>query len=248
MATYQTKAIVLRTRNLGEADRILVLLCEDHGKLEAVVKGARRQHSRFIGNTLPFNYLKAMLFTGRGLEQLGQADLLRSFAVLREDLVKMAYASYWVELLDAFLPEREGGGAIFRFLLAAFLTLEQTDQPELLNLAFQVRLLNYLGYQPQLAQCLNCGNVNRAEHRFFAPESGGVLCTSCAAGFSNLISISQEELTLLAQLAVTDIRQLGELNATSRHRQVLRSILQSFVAYRLDRPLKSQLILEQLLH
>jgi DNA repair protein RecO (recombination protein O) len=247
MGTYQTKAIVLRTRNLGEADRVLVLLSEDYGKIEAVVKGARRQHSRFIGNTLPFNYLNAMLFTGRSLEQLNQADLLRPFAILREDLVKMAYASYWVELLDGFLPEREGGGEIFRFLLAAFLTLEQTGQPELLNLAFQVRLLNYLGYQPQLSHCLNCGNANLTEHRYFAPESGGVICTACASHFSNLISVRLEELTLLAQLAVTDIRRLEQLPQTPRDRQILQSLLQAFVAYRLDRPLKSQLILDQLL-
>jgi DNA repair protein RecO (recombination protein O) len=77
MGTYQTKAIVLRSRNLGEADRVLVLLSEDYGKIEAVVKGARRQHNRFIGNTLSFNYLNVMLFTGRSLDQFSQAELLR---------------------------------------------------------------------------------------------------------------------------------------------------------------------------
>jgi DNA repair protein RecO (recombination protein O) len=270
MGTYQTKAVVLRTRNLGEADRVLVLLSEDYGKVEAVAKGARRQHSRFIGNTLPFNYLNVMLFTGHSLDQLSQADLLRSFAILREDLVKMAYASYWVELLDGFIPEREGAGEVFRFLLAAFLTLEQVDQPDRLNLAFQARLLNYLGYQPQLGQCLNCGNANPKDHRFFAPEAGGVICCDCALhfnrdacaslagvkvdcktanGFSrdNLISIGPEELIGLARLAVIDIRRLDQLSLTQRNRQTIQKILRAFVAYRLDRPLKSQLFLDRIL-
>jgi DNA repair protein RecO (recombination protein O) len=248
MGTYQTKAIVLRSRNLGEADRVLVLLSEDYGKIEAVVKGARRQHNRFIGNTLSFNYLNVMLFTGRSLDQLSQAELLRSFAVLREDLVKLAYASYWVELLDSFIPEKEGSGEVFRFLLAAFLTLEQAGQPDLLNLAFQARLLNYLGYQPQLGQCLNCGDASLAEHRFFAPESGGVICSACAARFNNLISVSPEELTFLAQLTATDIRQLERLPLTPQNRQTIQKILRLFVEYRLDHPLKSQLFLDQIIN
>lgn len=247
MGTYQTKALVLRTRNLGEADRVLVLLSEDYGKIEVAVRGARRQHSSFIGNTLPFNFLKVMVFTGRSLDQLSQAELLRPFAVLREDLVKMAYASYWVELLDGFIPEREGAGEVFRFLLAAFLTLEQADQPERLNLAFQARLLNYLGYQPQLGQCLNCGNADPADHRFFAPEAGGVICGACASRFKNLIAVGPEELTGLARLAVIDIRRLDQLPLTQRNRQTIQKILRMFIAYRLDRPLKSQLFLDQIL-
>jgi DNA repair protein RecO (recombination protein O) len=248
MGAYQTKAIVLRTRNLGEADRIIVLLSEDHGKIEAVAKGARRQHSRFIGNTLPFNYLNVMLFTGRNLDQLSQADLLRPFAILREDLVKMAYASFWVDLLDGFIPEHEGAGEIFRFLLAAFLTLEQTGQPDLLNLAFQVRLLHYLGYQPQLGQCLHCGREHPEEPLFFAPQSGGIVCCACASHFRDLNSVSQAEILFLAQLAVTDIRQLDRLPLTRNNRQTIQRILRAFIEYRLDRPLKSQLFLDRILN
>jgi DNA repair protein RecO (recombination protein O) len=245
MGVYQTKAIVLRTRNLGEADRVLVLLSEDYGKIEAVVKGARRQHSRFIGATLPFNYLHVMLFTGRSLDQLSQADLLHPFAILREDLVKMAYASFWVDLLDGFIPEKEGAGDICRFLLAAFLTLELSTRPEVLNLAFQARLLNYLGYQPELGRCLHCGATSADD--FFSPESGGVICRTCAPQFNNLIGISREEVALLGQLAIIDIRQLDRLSLTNRNRLTLQKIFRAFVAYRLERPLKSQLFLDKIL-
>ena len=245
MASYQTKAIVLRTRNLGEADRIVVLLSEDHGKIEAVVKGARRQRSRFVGNTLPFNYLNVMLFDGKNLEQLSQADVIHTFAALREDLMKMGYASYWVDLLDGFIPEKEGHGEVFRFLLAAFITLEKTAQPALLNLAFQARLLNYLGYQPVLESCVNCGGNDAI--RFFSVEAGGVICQSCAKTAGSLILVQPREITQLGELLSTDIRQLDRLGVTSDNLQTLQKILRGFIEYRLDRPLKSQMFLDNIL-
>lgn len=245
MASYQTKAIVLRTRNLGEADRIVVLLSEDHGKIEAVVKGARRQRSRFVGNTLPFNYLNVMLFEGKNLEQFSQADVIYSFAALRENLIKMGYASYWVDLLDNFIPEKEGYGEIFRFLLAAFITLEKTTQPALLNLAFQVRLLNYLGYQPGLDSCVNCGGTEAI--RFFSVETGGVICQSCAKAERNLIMVQSREIRHLVQLQTMDIRRLDQLGITAEDLQSLERILRGFIEYRLDRPLKSQLFLDNIL-
>lgn len=122
MGLYHSTAIILKTRNLGEADRVLLLLSEEYGKFEAVVKGARRPRSRFIGNTLPFNLVKAMFFTGKNLDQLSQAELTHSFVSIREELIKLAYASYWVELIDEFLPEREPAPEIFRFFLAVLIT------------------------------------------------------------------------------------------------------------------------------
>jgi DNA repair protein RecO (recombination protein O) len=246
MAVYHTRAIVLKNRNLGEADRVLLLLSEDLGKIEAVVKGARRQHSRFVGNTLPFNYLDLMLFTGKNLDQLSQAEIIHPFTTLREDLVKMAYASFWVDLTDGFIPEKEGHGEIFRFLLAAFITLERSASPDLLNLAFEARLLNYLGYQPQLDSCTQCESTG--EIGFFSSENGGVVCRSCAPELRGLIPVTGNEIELLARFGSTDIRQLEQLNFTSKNLQTLRRILRDFIEFRLDRPLKSQIFLDQVCH
>jgi DNA repair protein RecO (recombination protein O) len=246
MAVYHTRAIVLKNRNLGEADRILLLLSEDQGKIEAVVKGARRQHSRFVGNTLPFNYLDLMLFTGKNLDQLSQAEIIHPFTTLREDLVKMAYASFWVDLTDGFIPEKEGHGEIFRFLLAAFITLERSANPDLLNLAFEARLLNYLGYQPQLDSCTQCESTG--EIGFFSSENGGIVCRSCAPELRGLIPVTGNEIELLARFGSTDIRQLEQLNFTPKNLQTLRRILRDFIEFRLDRPLKSQIFLDQVCH
>ncbi len=245
MSLYQTKAIVLKCRNFGEADRVLMLLSEDHGKLEAVVKGARRPRSRFVGSTMPFNLIQIMLFSGKNLDTLSQAELLHSFSGLREDLTRMAYASFWAELVDRFVPEREEAREIFRFLLAAFVTLEGNKDPELLNLAFQLRLLIYLGYQPELDQCVGCGATETA--CYFSATAGGLVCPECRGEYRDLLKIDRDLIARLQQLAGTDLRELAGLGLTKAQCRLMLQILRSFIEARMDQPLKSQFFLDHLL-
>jgi DNA repair protein RecO (recombination protein O) len=248
MALYRSNAVILRNRNIGEADRILLLLSEDHGKFEAVVKGARRGRSRFVGSTLPFNYLKAMFFSGKSLDTLSQAELIHSFVSLREDLVKMAYASFWTELIDGFVPERQEAKEIFRFVLAAFLVLEQTKSPELLNLAFQARLLNYLGYCPVTDACAVCGQAIPAEgESYFSAAVGGALCLECRLHQGDFLPVTVTALKTLTQLVNIDIRELHTLMVNQTDYQSLRRILRVFIEYRLERPLKSLIFLDSIL-
>ena len=46
MSLYRDKAIVLRTYDLREADRIIVMMTEEHGKVRAVANGVRKMSSR----------------------------------------------------------------------------------------------------------------------------------------------------------------------------------------------------------
>lgn len=246
MSLYQTNVIVLRARNLGEADRVLVLLSEDQGKFEAVVKGARRGRSRFVGNTLPFNFLKALFFTGKNLDTLNQAELVHSFTKLREDLAKLAYASYWVEMVDGFVPERQEVTEVFRFLLASFIVLEQTAEPEMLNQAFQVRLLHYLGYHPELDHCVVCGNELR-ELIYFSAHAGGIVCGKCRPSYADVISTPAAAVELYKKLVITDLREVAQTTGNEEAVAIVSQILRSYIETRLERPLKSQVFLDNLL-
>jgi DNA repair protein RecO (recombination protein O) len=245
MGLYRTKAIVLRSRNLGEADRVLVLLSEEYGKFEAVVRGARRQRSRFVGNTLPFNFFEGLFFTGKSLDSLSQVELAHSFSRLREDLTRFAYASFWVELVDGFLPEGEEAGEVFRFLLAAFIVLEKTDDVEMVNLVFLARLIKYLGYRPELDCCVCCGRIPESI-RFFSAETGGLICDDCCVKYRDLMGINPELLNWFSILGESDLREVGRLKIEKSDRLKLFAILTNFIENRLERPLKSRLFLDNL--
>ena len=245
MGLYRTKAIVLRSRNLGEADRVLVLFSEECGKFEAVVRGARRQRSRFVGNTLPFNYFEGLFFSGKSLDSLSQVELAHSFSGLREDLTRFAYASFWVELIDGFLPEGEEAGEVFRFLLAAFIVLEKAADVEMVNLAFLARLLKYLGYQPELKNCTCCGRIPLRD-QFFSAETGGVICSACSLQYRDLIPVNLELLNWFHLLGETDLREVEHLKIVKSDRLKLFALLSNFIENRLERPLKSRVFLDNL--
>ncbi|HEX3048801.1 MAG TPA: DNA repair protein RecO [Bacillota bacterium] len=245
MALYRTNAIVLRTRNFGEADRVVVLFSEELGKFEAIVKGARRQRSRFLGSTLAFSYIRAMLLSGKSLDTLSQAELVHSFSKLREDLIKLAYASFWVELVDGFVPERQEAKEIFRFLLAAFIVLEKSSDPVILNLAFEIRLLNYLGYQPQIDSCTSCGAILE-EPMFFSAEAGGVVCSACSSKYRNLIKVNTSDLQAFERLGEIDLREMASFSLSQENCKTIQGVLRNFIEARLERPLKSQVFLDGL--
>ena len=79
MPTFRDEVVVLRTHKLGEADRILTMLSRRHGKLRAVAKGVRRTSSRFGARLEPFMVADVLLYQGRSLDIVQQAESLGSY-------------------------------------------------------------------------------------------------------------------------------------------------------------------------
>ena len=73
MPLYNDEAVVLRTFPLGEADRIVVMLTRNHGKVRAVAKGVRRLKSRFGGRLEPFMRVNMLIAKGKSLDVISQA-------------------------------------------------------------------------------------------------------------------------------------------------------------------------------
>ena len=79
MSLYRDVAVVLRTHKLGEADRVVVLLCRSTGKVRAVAKGVRRTKSKFGSRLEPGSHVEVQLHEGRGeLDLVTQAETVES--------------------------------------------------------------------------------------------------------------------------------------------------------------------------
>src|ERR687885_2135929 len=97
MPLYREQGVVLRTMRLGEADRIVPLRTAGRGKVRAVAKGVRKTKSRFGGRLEPMNHLALLLYEGRELDIVTQADTLEQFRAIREDLDRLAKATSLLE-------------------------------------------------------------------------------------------------------------------------------------------------------
>ncbi|KNZ68246.1 DNA repair protein RecO [Thermincola ferriacetica] len=248
MRLYKTDALVLRVRDFSEADRIVTLYTYSRGKVQAIAKGSRKTKSRKRGAVQPFTYGNFLLYQGRSLDTITQCEPKESFSHLREDLVKLAYSTYLTELVDGFTAEGEPNEQVFLLLLTTFYLLLK-DNPGLLVRAFELKLLNILGYCPQLESCVHChGPVagNAAKVRF-SSRLGGVLCDECSGHDPFATTIQMGSLKTMQQLLKWDIRRLQVLKVPEERQQEIAAILRHYIDERIERKLKSTVFLDTVL-
>lgn len=245
MPLYQTEGIVLRTRNLGEADKICVIYSREEGKLSAVARGSRRPKSRLLSVSQPFTHARYLFYRGRSLDTIRQGEIIDSFRAVREDLTRMAIASYAAELIDVSVDERQPSALLFETILSAWTLFANASDPETALLWFELKLLDQLGYRPELESCVACGGKNGSS-LVFSPKEGGILCPGCkdrdmTARRASLRSVAQMRHLLNAPARGFQVLRLS----TDDHTQI-RALLNGYFDYYFERPLKSRSFLDAL--
>ncbi len=245
---YKTEAIVLRSMDLGEADRVLTVLTPRLGKLRIIGKGIRRTRSRLGGGLEPFSDVHLVLAVGRTFDVVTQVALEDAHLALRNDLHSTAAAWYVVELVDRFCEGSADSHGAFMLLAQALAALDAPADAvsrEVVARWFELHLLDAMGFRPELSRCLECGAPIIPEGNAFSPVAGGVLCASCTSGALGARSVSPEALKVMRHL------QRSELTAVLRlslrlgvHREVER-LLHATVSAVLERELRSRDFFEE---
>lgn len=200
--TSRVQAIVLARKDWGEADRLLTLLTPDKGKLRVLAPAARKPTSRKSGHVELFSLGTFMLAHGRTFDKITQAETLAYYPALREELERVSAAYVMVEVVDRFLQEHDENGMVFE-LLQLGLTALNAGAPVALALRFfELKLLGYVGYQPQLYSCQICDNELAPVAQFYNPLEASVVCPDCAAAAPSLMTISVDALKVLRFLQI----------------------------------------------
>lgn len=190
---YRDTAVVLRTYKLGEADRIVVLMTEHHGKVRAVAKGVRKTTSKFGGRLEPLSHVSLLLAKGRELDIVSQAEVVESQAPLVGDLDHMTNGMAMLEVIDQVAQDRDPAPHLYRMLVGALRTVAERSGP-LVVPAFYWKLLAAEGIRPELDVCVSCGEAEGLVA--FDMSMGGVLCRSCRSG----LAISPEALGVMRMI------------------------------------------------
>jgi len=238
--SIRVHAVVLRHADWGEADRLVTLYTREQGKLRAVAKGARKITSRKAGHLEPFTHVKLQLARGRSLFIVTQADTVDAYLPLRETLLMTGTASYVVELLDRFVYEEEGANpTLFRLLAETLKRLANDEDPWLAVRYYEMRLLDFLGFRPQLFECANCGREIKAEDQFFSFSAGGVICPRCGRGLPNLTSITIDALKYLRHFQRSSYAESKRAQPALDVRDEVETLMQGYFTYLLERELNS---------
>ena len=238
--SIRVDAVVLRHSDYGEADRLLTLYTRQLGKTRAIAKGARKIASRKAGHIEPFTHVRLQLAMGRDTLIVTQADTVDAYLLLRDDLLLTSQASYVLELLDRFtyVDETENS-AIFRLLTDTLSRLASNLDPWLVIRYYEIRLLDHLGFRPQLFECANCGREIKPEDQFFSFNAGGVICPRCGQGLPNIKSISVDTLKYLRHFQRSSYADASRARPSLEVQQEAEVLMQGYFTYLLERELNT---------
>lgn len=193
-----THAIVLRETNYKEADKILTLLTRDYGKRTVKARGCRRKNSRLTAGSQLLAYSECTFYERGAFTNLTEADCLEQFWSVRQDLERLALASYFAEVTDASAQEGEVCPELLSLLLNCLYALDTLKKPlAMVKAVFELRLLTLMGFAPFLEGCAVCGNPEPTAARLNLTE--GVLhCATCPVQNENSISMPLSPAALAA--------------------------------------------------
>ncbi len=252
MASLNTPAIVLRRIAYGDYDLIVTLFTLDQGVVTAIAKSAKKSTRRFPGVLEPFSKIEVVLAKGRGkgMPVLQEASLEEPFFHIRENIIKTAYASYWVQLLTLWLAEKEPQEPMYRLILHVLTQLDRSSTPvEVLSILFQMRFLSLAGFRPNFDHChacKTCLDQIRDAAVISEPSKGGIACPSCHPYGNKRLTISKGTLKQLIWTDREDLERAARVRFTPSALAEGLAFLEAFVPFHIGRTPKSLKVLRRI--
>ncbi len=230
MRLLKTKALVLRSRPLGERDRLLSLLTRERGKLSAVAPGARKVKSKLAAGVDYFTCGVYLLYRGRSLYTVNQLEIEMSFAHIRGNIKSYAFGMYLCELIDKLVEEGQPVPDIFDLLLECYFCLngKKVDE-ELLARYFELRLLLLLGYRPHLTDCLYCGD--KRGPFLWNNKEGAIFCRRCCPQGGEILILTRGTLALANYLLTAKMAGVEKIRAGIKQKKELQYFTGQFLQY-----------------
>jgi DNA repair protein RecO (recombination protein O) len=169
-------------------------------------------------------------------------DIINSFPKIREDLKKIFYGNYLLELANEMAGEQEANLEAFNLLLSFLSILDETEAKEEGLRVFEIRMLSLFGYQPNMRKCDLCKNGwedLKPGSLFFSLQKGALICERCSRGWNNLIPLSLGTARLIERISQMELAKIHRLRFTSQALSESRELLPRFIAYQLGKELKS---------
>jgi DNA repair protein RecO (recombination protein O) len=245
MRTYNATGLALAVHKYGDTGRVATFLTDEWGKVEAVAHGVGKPGSKLAAAVEPLTVSRLQFAQGRGLERLAQAEVVEAYLPLRHDVRTLAYASVLLELTDLLTEPGEAVPGLLADLTAALDALVTGEDPELLVLAFSLRLYVKQGMAPELGTCLECGGPLEGEAGY-VPAQGGFICRRCAPGGQGRLVASGPALGALRTVLTLPLGHLRRLSLSPGVRREMARVVQAHTDYHVGEQLKSRKFLDKL--
>jgi len=238
MPLEQSEAIVLRSFNVGDQDKIVVFFSHDKGVIKGIAKGARKFASRFGSSLEPMSLVNLFYYEKerKELVTVNNCDLLESFFDIQKDLKTTFTLSYFAELIESFLLSSSKDDLLYRLLLSVLQALKGESDLNFLTRYFEAWFLHINGILPDFTKCKKC-HKKITSSCWLSPKKDGVYCESCAPQ-------KKEEVKLEMSLFLKWIKKnppskKEDIPFTPSHLEAIGKTLQEIIIFHLEKEPKT---------
>ncbi len=230
MPLIETEGLVIKSYNLVEADRIVVLLTRDHGVIRGVAKGAKRLKSKFGSGLEPFSVVRLTYFQKDAVElvSIQGAELVRSYFAAASDPDFLQKFSYLGDLLAAFSPPHDPNETLYRMARACLeATGNEASDLASIGLYFELWILRLSGYLPDWSRCDECKRVLEEAESADVRSNFHLICAHCRKSSGRCADASQRKLyrdamrLSPAAFAAEATEHLGAVDELSEHLRLI---------------------------
>ncbi len=265
MAATKTLALVLAKQDYRDTSLLVDFYTREHGKVKGIVKGIRDGHQRYGSTLEPFSLNEILFYKrkrGGDLHQVTQVELVDLFPAVREDLERLSYASYFIELIDELTETEEADPEIFELVIALLEFLATGASAKRAARIFEIKFFELLGLMPEIRSCVICRS-EFPDPAFFSVRQGGIYCRPCALKAQGAMGRIGDEAAMVASTGVGIPVSRGTINFLEHARRSpvkdlyrvkvaqevgaeLEKVLRRFVDFHLQRKLNSLIFLEKM--
>ncbi len=187
MNNFVTDAINLKAYNLSEADKIIVMYSKDKGLIRGVAKGVKKTKSKLGARMDLLVANKLMLYKGKNLDRICQAEALNTFNKTRQNMDKIFYSMYITEVVNNFGVEDDPcSKEVYNLLYTALDKISNASDFVAILISvikFQLKMMQISGFGIELDTCLCCCEPVTDENMYFSSQMGGIICKDCNETF-----------------------------------------------------------------
>lgn len=232
MKFYKLNGIVLRDINFEESSKILTILTNQLGKIQAISKNCRRTLNPLCAVSQPLIYSEFILTKTKDIYTISSASMIESFFEITEDMNLTVYSSYLIELVDNFIQLEQKSEESLRLLLNSLYLLKSKFDPETVCRVFEIKMLIFSGFFPQFTHCVRC-NKSELTKVFFSVQNSGIVCDKCKQ--EDDIEISVDLVKQILIIAATDLKRINKINIDKDSNATLKRLMREYIKFVLQK-------------
>ena len=242
---FETKAVVIRHIPLGEADRLVTFFSEKFGKVRAIARGVRRYKSKMSGHLDTLNLVTISVGKGKGIDVITEVDTLNDHSKIKSDLKNISLATYLSELVESVSMEESPNENLFDMFVSTLSKIPDLDTYAGVLRYFEIKLLEYSGFAPELNNCLECFELLPPADHYFSVDRGGLICFTCGRLFhGSKFSIKKNTIKLFRYFQKNSEKDSLALIVPETNANELGYILNQYIKYVVGKEMKSTKFLD----